>query len=451
MTGTISKKLFGTDGIRGRAGESPITYDMAYKIGLACVEVLKGKTSVHIVIGQDTRESGDGLVDALAQGALSARAEVTLLGVVPTPCVCFYMQSLKLQAGIMVSASHNPYYDNGIKVFGQGSFKLDDSTELTIEKIIERLPTRTSINKKAFQQLKGADATYQTFLKSTVAGLKLRGIKIVVDCANGATFKIAPILFESLGAEVITLGVTPNGRNINDGCGALYVQKLQKKVLKEKANLGIAFDGDGDRVIAIDEKGKIVDGADILAVCAVYLKEKKRLNRHTFVSTTMCNQGLIKSLKPLGIEIVQTQVGDRYVLERMLQDGYNLGGEPSGHIIFQDYLPTGDGLLASLQLLKIMQEKKKSLSKLTSFIEKFPQILKNIPVKEKKDFALIPHYQKAYEECKKNLGSWGRLVVRYSGTENLARVMVEGENLKRVQDVVKSLGSIIEKDIGCRS
>ena len=449
MSPPISKKLFGTDGIRGKAGEFPITEDMAYKIGCACVHVLKDHSPVHIVIGQDTRESGTNLSQALARGAQEAGASVTLLGIIPTPGVCVHVRSQHVQAGIMVSASHNPYYDNGIKIFASDSFKLSDAQELEIERLIENPPkTKKTCHKENIETLEESGGAYQNFLTSTVSGLNLKGVKIVLDCAHGATFKIAPTIFKSLGAHVTPLGVTPNGRNINDCCGALHVGTLQKKVVEEKAHIGIAFDGDGDRVICIDEQGKIIDGADILAVSSLYLKKKNLLNKNTFVSTTMCNQGLIKSLQPLGINIVQTQVGDRYVLEKMRTAQYNLGGEPSGHIIFLDYLPTGDGILASLQLLKIMQEENKSLSKLTYFIEKFPQILKNIPVREKKDFSQIPHWEKAYEECKKNLGSWGRLIVRYSGTENLARVMAEGEDLKQVQDVVESLGSIIEKDMG---
>ncbi len=445
------KKLFGTDGVRGKAGVYPIVAQVAFEIGKAIISVFSNKKSQkkpHIAIGRDTRLSGEMLENALVEGVLSVGGNASILGVIPTPGVCYTTQTQKYDIGIMISASHNSYEDNGIKIFGPNAQKLSDDLEIKIEDLVLHKKTKAAHpqgQKKIF--LEGIQ-DYKSFLIKSFGKNTLPSIKVVLDCANGATYKIAPEVFQSLGANVISLSIAPNGKNINAKCGALYPEELQKRVVQEKAHIGIAYDGDGDRVIFVDEKGNVIHGGYVLAAWSVFLNKQKKLNKNTLVSTTMCNQGIEKSLATYGIKVVRTDVGDRYVLARMLQDGYNLGGEPSGHLIYLDLLPTGDGILSSLQILKVMMSEQKSLSELVSFVQEFPQVLKSIFVKQKKDFHLIPEFDRLKKEGEKKLGKWGRLIVRYSGTENVARVMAEGEDFKTVQDVVESLVHIIHQDIG---
>jgi phosphoglucosamine mutase len=443
-------KLFGTDGIRGVANEYPITPDMAMQIGQATAYILKkeGHRS-RIVIGKDTRLSGYMIESALVSGICSMGSDVILVGPVPTPGIAFLTTNLDADAGIVISASHNPYKDNGIKIFSKNGYKLTDEEEKKIEDLIfsKKLPnflTDAESLGRAFRE-EDASGRYIVFLKhSFPRNLDLEEIKMVLDCANGATYKVAPTLFREMRAEVTSLNVDPDGENINLNCGALYPEALAEAVVGDKADIGLAFDGDGDRLIAVDEKGDIVNGDKIIAICANKLKEEEVLKNNTVVTTVMSNLGLSIAFKEMGIRHVTTKVGDRYVLEEMLKNGSVIGGEDSGHVIFKEHHTTGDGILTALQLLSVMKKEKKPLSELAKIIKTFPQVLINVKVKRKAPLEEIPELRNVISKVEKELGDKGRVLVRYSGTQSICRVMIEGPTKDNTERFAREIARVVE-------
>jgi phosphoglucosamine mutase len=443
-------KLFGTDGIRGVANEYPITPDMAVQIGQATAYILKkeGHRS-RIVIGKDTRLSGYMIESALVSGICSMGSDVILVGPVPTPGIAFLTTNLDADAGIVISASHNPYKDNGIKIFSKNGYKLTDEEEKKIEDLIfsKKLPnflTDAESLGRAFRE-EDASGRYIVFLKhSFPRNLDLEEIKMVLDCANGATYKVAPTLFREMRAEVTSLNVDPDGENINLNCGALYPEALAEAVVGDKADIGLAFDGDGDRLIAVDEKGDIVNGDKIIAICANKLKEEEVLKNNTVVTTVMSNLGLSIAFKEMGIRHVTTKVGDRYVLEEMLKNGSVIGGEDSGHVIFKEHHTTGDGILTALQLLSVMKKEKKPLSELAKIIKTFPQVLINVKVKRKAPLEEIPELRNVISKVEKELGDKGRVLVRYSGTQSICRVMIEGPTKDNTERFAREIARVVE-------
>jgi phosphoglucosamine mutase len=449
------RKLFGTDGIRGIANIHPMTTDIAMKIGRATAYMFRNHRGRHprILIGKDTRLSCYMLENALAAGICSMGVDVLLLGPMPTPAIAFLTTNMRADAGVVISASHNPFQDNGIKIFSGKGFKLPDESEEQIEELmdsevlIESQPTGQDVG-KAFR-IDDAPGRYIVFLKNTFPkDLALDGLKIVLDCAHGATYKVAPAVFEELGAEVIKLGVNPNGTNINYRCGAIYPKLMQKSVSKHKADMGIALDGDGDRVIVVDEKGSVVDGDHIMAICAYDMIDRGRLNFNTIVATVMSNMGLEVAMENKGGRLVRTQVGDRYVVETMRRTGYNFGGEQSGHLIFLDHITTGDGILAALQLLAVMQRKESPLSKLAGIMNSFPQVLHNVRVREKKSVDEIAGLKELQDQLEKDLKRRGRILVRPSGTEPVIRIMVEGEKEEQIHAIALAMGNHVESVCG---
>ncbi|MGQ9693145.1 MAG: phosphoglucosamine mutase [Thermodesulfobacteriota bacterium] len=447
------RKLFGTDGIRGVANVEPMTTEMAMQVGRGVAYIFKNKNRRHkIVIGKDTRLSGYMLENALVAGICSMGVDVLLVGPLPTPGIAFITASMRADAGIVVSASHNPFQDNGIKIFSGNGFKLPDDLEMKIEELIfsEKIdslrPTAAEIGKA--YRVDDAVGRYVVYLKNSFPkDLSLDGMKIVLDCAHGAAYKVAPAVFEELGAEVIALGVEPNGENINFQCGSLHPHLVMEKVKECQADLGVSLDGDADRAIFADEKGSLVDGDQIMAICAHDLKKKKRLKHNTLVATVMSNMGLDLAMKGEGIKVIRTPVGDRYVVEEMNRGGYNLGGEQSGHFIFLDYNTTGDGVLSALQVLAVMKREDKKLSELATIMTKFPQVLINVPVKEKKDPAQIPELADLLKKIKEKLKNKGRIFVRPSGTENLMRIMVEGEDYAKINAYGQEVAASIRKNM----
>jgi phosphoglucosamine mutase len=446
-------KLFGTDGIRGVANVHPMTTEMAVQLGRGTAYVFKNKEKRHrIVIGKDTRLSGYMIENALAAGICSMGVDVVLVGPLPTPGIAFITSSMRADAGIVISASHNPFQDNGIKIFSGSGFKLPDQLENKIEELIfsdqidSLRPTATEVG-KAFR-VDDAVGRYVVYLKNSFPKeFSLDGTKIVLDCAHGAAYRVAPAVFEELGAEVIPLGVEPNGENINYQCGSLHPKVVTEKVKELGADIGISLDGDADRAIFSDELGNVVDGDRIMAICADDLKKTKRLKRNTLVATVMSNLGLDLAMKERGIKVVHTQVGDRYVVEEMARHGYNLGGEQSGHLIFLDYNTTGDGVLSALQVLAVTKREGKKLSELASIMTPFPQVLLNVPVRRKKDPHQIPEVAGLIKKIQGVLGERGRILVRPSGTENLIRVMVEGENEKEISAYAQEISGCIRKNM----
>jgi len=446
-------KLFGTDGIRGIANEYPITPDMVMQIGQAIAYILKGrKHCSRIVIGKDTRLSGYMIESSLVAGICSMGTDVILVGPMPTPGVAFLTTNLDADAGIIISASHNPYQDNGIKIFSKNGYKLSDDEELQIEELVlsRKLSTLlvNSENLGRVTREEDAGGRYIVFLKNSFPKyLDLEGIKIVLDCANGATYKVAPTLFKEMRAEVIELNVNPNGRNINLNCGSLYPETLAKVVVETKSDIGLAFDGDGDRLIAVDEKGNIINGDMILAICAKRLKDENKLKNDTVVTTVMSNLGLSIALKEMGIKNVVAKVGDRYVLEEMIKHDCILGGENSGHVIFREYHTTGDGILTALQLLLVMKKENKSLYELSKIMKTFPQVLINVEVKRKTPLEEIPELRSVISEVEKELGDEGRVLVRYSGTQSICRVMLEGSDNSGVERLAGKIARVIEEKL----
>ena len=440
------RRLFGTDGVRGVANTDPMTVETALALGQAAAHLFRGKNGRHkIVIGKDTRLSGYMFETALSAGICAMGGDVLLVGPMPTPGIAFLTHSMRADAGVVISASHNPYPDNGIKFFGRDGFKLPDDVEDRIESLMygehlkENRPPSPQIGKA--HRIDDATGRYIVYLKSTFpANLSLERLRIVVDCANGAAYRIAPQVFAELGAEVIPIGVSPNGVNINDQCGSLYPEVVAAKVREARADIGISLDGDADRVIVVDEKGGILDGDRIMAICAGEMARKGRLAKNTVVATVMSNIGLELYLKERKIKLLRAPVGDRYVVEAMRAGNYNFGGEQSGHLIFLDHATTGDGVLAALQLLGIMVESGKKVSELGKKLAVFPQMLHNIRMKHRVPLESMKGFRKAQAEFEKALGSRGRIVVRYSGTEPLLRIMAEGENRDEIEAIVKALG-----------
>ncbi|WP_017754727.1 phosphoglucosamine mutase [Calidifontibacillus oryziterrae] len=443
-------KYFGTDGVRGVAN-SELTPELAFKLGRYGGYVLTRDTATpKVLIGRDTRISGHMLEGALVAGLLSIGAEVMRIGVISTPGVAYLTKALGAQAGVMISASHNPVEDNGIKFFGSDGFKLSDDQEEEIEKLLDMedtLPRPTGGDLGQVNDYFEGGQKYLQFLKQTVDE-DFSGIHVALDCAHGATSSLAPHLFADLEADISTMGTNPDGLNINDGVGSTHPESLAKFVLEKNADIGLAFDGDGDRLIAIDENGKIVDGDQIMYICAKYLHERGRLNKETIVSTVMSNLGFYKAIEALGINSVQTAVGDRYVMEEMRNSGYNLGGEQSGHIIFLDYITTGDGMLSAIQLVNIMKSTNKKLSELANEVEKFPQILKNVRVKERTLADANTKIQSVIAEVEQEMGENGRLLVRPSGTEPLIRVMAEAQTKELCEYYVDKVVKVVEEELG---
>ena len=447
------RRLFGTDGIRGVANLYPLTPEFAFRLGRAVTAFFKkDEKKPSLAIGRDTRLSGPMLEESLSSGISSAGGDVFKLGVLPTPAIAYLTKSLKADAGIVISASHNPYYDNGIKFFSRRGFKLSDDYERKIEELLFKQkrvtrPTRRGIGR--IYSIDNAFRRYEEFaLKSFPPGLNLRGYKIVVDCAHGATYRVAPQILRELGAEVITRYNSPDGTNINRKCGSLYPEVVRSEVLKEKADVGISLDGDGDRVIPIDEKGEVVDGDQVMTLCAQELIKKRRLPKKTLVATVMSNLGLDLALEKMGGKVIRTSVGDRYVLDRMLKEKLKLGGEQSGHIIFLEHNTTGDGIITTLQILSIMKKRKKPLSELAQIMEKFPQVLVNVRIKKKKDPMKVLEIKKEIERAGEKLGSGGRILVRPSGTEPLIRVMIEGKDKKEIETIARNISKVIHKKLG---
>lgn len=448
------RKLFGTDGIRGVANEYPMTPEMAVNIGRAVTELFRNNDKQSkIVIGKDTRISCHMIEYALVSGICSMGADAYLAGVIPTPGVAFMTSSTDANAGIVISASHNPFYDNGIKIFNGDGYKLSDEIEAEIEQLVlnEHIELSVKSERGVGRVFEIADATgkYGNFLKRTLSKSNyLKGLKIVIDCSNGATFKVAPTIFVELGADVEALFVSPDGKNINDKCGSEHPEVLQEKVLEKGADIGLAFDGDGDRLIAVDEKGTVKTGDQILAVCAKHMKQNGLLKDNQVVSTVMSNMGLGVALKEMGIKHTVSAVGDRYVMEKMIASGTVLGGEDSGHMIFLNHHTTGDGLLSAIRLIEAMKEESKPLSELCEIMTVFPQFLMNVEVKQKPDLKTVPDIQDEIESIEKSLGEKGRVLVRYSGTQQICRIMVEGPTIDETRRFCQHLSDIIKDKLG---
>ena len=450
-------KLFGTDGIRGEAGKFPLDASTIRVIGESLTRHLAERTggqAPRIVTGRDTRESGSWIERALITGAREFGADVQSAGIITTPGVAFLARTLPADAGVVISASHNPYQDNGIKVFDPSGRKLDDATERKIEKDIAENagnPSNHLSDRSGFDESNGAAlrARYLKYLAREVAqDLSLCDLSIVVDCANGAAYELAPELFNRLGAEVIASNHKPDGRNINLNCGSLHIEGLQRRVVAGRAQLGVAYDGDADRALFVDADGTFVDGDATLFVMANYLKSRGELIGDTVVATVMSNIGLEIALRSRSIRLIRTDVGDKYVLEELMRSGAVLGGEQSGHIIFPKLSLAGDGLITTLFLLRAVEEEKKSLAELTREFQRYPQVLINVRVSEKRPFAEMPVVKRLSDEIQRDLGEWGRLLLRYSGTEPLARVMVEGKDERDVKATANALADAIRKEIG---
>ncbi|MBI5894351.1 MAG: phosphoglucosamine mutase [Deltaproteobacteria bacterium] len=451
------RKLFGTDGVRGVANVYPMTAEIALQLGRAIAYVFKKEPRRHkIVIGKDTRLSGYMLENAMVAGICSMGVDVMIVGPLPTPGIAFITSSMRADAGVVISASHNQYQDNGIKFFSKDGFKLPDELETEIEKFIfennvpSHSPTASDIGKA--YRIDDAIGRYVVFAKNSFPKeLTLNGLKIVVDCANGAAYKVAPEVFYELGAEVISIGVSPNGENINQECGSLYPNLLANVVKGEKADIGIALDGDGDRLIIVDENGNVLDGDHIMAICAARMLKENKLNKNTLVATTMSNMGLDEAIRIAGGNIIRAGVGDRYVVDEMVKHGYNLGGEQSGHIIFLDHTTTGDGIISALQVLSIMVKEQQKLSEIAKIMQVYPQVLVNVKVREKKDLNSISSVSSRIKEIEKKLDKTGRIFVRYSGTEPLARIMIEGKDKDDIKKMADYVAEAIKKEIGCNS
>lgn len=443
-------RMFGTDGVRGIAN-SELTAELAYKLGKAGAYVLtEGTHKPKILVGMDTRISGDMLESALVSGILSVGAEAMCVGVVPTPAVAYLTRKYGADAGVVISASHNPVEYNGIKFFNGQGYKLSDELEDRIQSVIENnfeevpLPTGGDLGRKIIEE--SALEDYVEFAKSTI-DIDLKGLKVALDCANGASYRAAVQTFRSLGAEVYVINNDPDGVNINKKCGSTHPQELMEYVVKQGCDLGLAFDGDADRCLAVDEKGKLINGDFIMAICGNYMKEINKLDKNVVVVTVMSNLGLDIALKKAGISTVKTKVGDRYVLEKMLEEGYKLGGEQSGHILLLDYNTTGDGVVTALQISSIVKKSGKKLSELAAMMHELPQVLVNATVPNDKKDIYIKDKEIA-EEIKKmeeKMDGCGRVLIRPSGTEPLVRVMLEGENQSEIDEMAHSLAKLIER------
>ena len=448
------RKLFGTDGVRGVANQDPMTSEMALRIGRAAAHIFRDSTRRHrVVIGKDTRLSGYMIESALTSGLCSMGIDVLLVGPMPTPGIAFLTRSLRADAGVVISASHNPYEDNGIKFFGRDGFKLPDAVEARMEELIFSgavdaiRPTADGIGKAV--RIDDALGRYNEFVKASIPkGMDLTGLRVVVDSANGAAYKIGPRILVELGADVISLYDQPNGMNINQGCGSLHPEVISRAVIANRAQIGIAYDGDADRVILCDERGAVVDGDAVMAVCALHLLRQGRLRHNTLVATVMSNLGLERAMEDAGGRLLRAAVGDRYVMEQMLEGGYNLGGEQSGHLIFLVHNTTGDGLVTALQVLAILKQDGRPLSELASCMRTYPQVLVNVKVREKRDLGTVPEIAKRMAEIERTLEGTGRLLVRYSGTEPKLRIMLEGEREDEIKRYADELAGLVREKLG---
>ncbi|HZG16012.1 MAG TPA: phosphoglucosamine mutase [Candidatus Bathyarchaeia archaeon] len=445
-------KYFGTDGVRGIANEQ-LTPELAFRVGRMGGYVLtrhKQEGKPKVVIGRDTRISGQMLESALIAGLLSVGAEVVRLGVISTSGVAYLTRALGADAGVMISASHNPFPDNGIKFFGNNGFKLSDEVEGEIEQLLDTpedtLPRPTGEQIGTVLDFLEGSQKYLSHLKNSVSE-RFDGMKVVLDCANGAVSSLAARLFADVEAEVITIGASPNGVNINEQCGSTHPEKLREEVVKHQAVLGLSFDGDADRCIAVDETGEIIDGDYIMAICARALKAKGKLNNNTIVTTVMANLGFFKAMEEAGINTTKTAVGDRYVVEEMIRGGYNLGGEQSGHIIFLDHNTTGDGLLTGLQLLNVIKEAGKPLSELKQMMKKYPQLLVNVRVEDKTKLNGNAAIEQSIKEVEEELAGNGRVLVRPSGTEPIVRVMAEGPDDEQLKVLVDRIVDVVKREL----
>lgn len=450
-------RLFGTDGIRGTANQWPMTPDLVVKVGQAIgyllrKEASKQGTTPKVVIGKDTRLSGYMIEQALASGLNSMGIYVQLVGPLPTPGIGYLTRTMRAAAGIVISASHNPFHDNGIKVFGPDGFKISEDMEKEIERLVLEddlnplLPPSKEIGRT--KRIEDAQGRYIVYVKGTFPlEYTLDGMRIVLDTANGAAYKVAPSVFEELGAEVIQLGDEPNGLNINDKVGALHPQKIAEAVLQYRADVGISLDGDADRIIMVDDQGEVVNGDRILAICALHMKERGLLKGDTLVATQMSNFGLEKRMNEAGIKVVKTGVGDKYVVEEMRKNGYNLGGEQSGHIIFLDHTTTGDGLVAALSVLSVMKQTGKTMNELNRVFEDVPQILINLRVKRRAELDSIKGYTALIDSIEAKLDGSGRVFVRFSGTEPVIRVLVEGADKVQITQFAEQIANLLEKEL----
>ncbi|RKY31469.1 MAG: phosphoglucosamine mutase [Candidatus Omnitrophota bacterium] len=451
----IGERLFGTDGIRGIPGRYPLTDGMVFKIGCGIARFLYctcKRSPLKVVIGKDTRLSGQRIESILTNAIASYGIDVVSVGIVPTPALAFLVEKYSAGMGIMISASHNKPTDNGIKFFREEGIKLSSQEEEWIEQLIMGGLIYTSngitpSRRGYVVEEKRMISSYINFLKSTLESTEIDGLKIVLDCAWGATSVVAKKLFKSLKVKVLSLNDLPDGKRINAG-GALNPAFLKKVIIDNDADVGFAFDGDGDRLIVVDEKGNVLDGDYIMAIMSIYLLNKKRLSKNTLVTTVMSNYGLTLAMEKVGVNVIQTKVGDKFILERLIKEKVNFGGEQSGHIIFLDYLPTPDGILTALQLLKVMKETAKPLSILSKVMYKLPQVLVNVRVREKIPFERIPAINQAITQAESQLNSRGRVLLRYSGTESLARIMVEADSYELVKEVAHNLAEVVKREIG---
>lgn len=443
------EKLFGTDGIRAAAGEYPLDHNSVCTLGYALIELLRTENlPPRVIIGRDTRESGQWIEQALFQGIEDNSGEAISAGLIPTSAISFLTKQHGFSAGIVISASHNPYQDNGIKIFSAEGTKIAKDWEEILERTI--FESNFSFQRKGMEipTDNALSYDYVQFLKSRFESVLLpRKINIVLDCSNGASSFIAPMILSDLGFEVIAINASPDGKNINRECGSLFPQKLAKKVVETCADIGVAYDGDADRALWVDERGQILNGDHTLFVLARFMKERNLLKKDSVVATTMSNMGLEKGLGELGLKLIRTKVGDKYVLEEMLKINANLGGEQSGHTIFLDDCPTGDGILTSIKMLEVLAAEDTSLSRLVAEFEEYPQILKNVPVSIKPDMQDYPEIVSAITNVEELLADSGRLNVRYSGTESLARIMIEGPDLEQIEKYATDLASIISKHL----
>jgi phosphoglucosamine mutase len=445
--------LFGTDGIRGNANVYPITPELALNVGRAVACLLKKNRRAHVITGKDPRVSGDMIESAIAAGVCSAGGNVTTGGVLPTPAIAYLARSMGFDAGIMISASHNPYYDNGIKLFDEKGFKLSSEMEDRLEQeILNHANTCIPATHDQIGTIRKENDLQERYIDfitgSMLENIDFKGLKIVLDCSNGATSDVAPQVYARLGASVATIFNTPNGININDHCGSQHVSSLQQKVVETGADVGLAFDGDGDRLIAVDEAGKTVTGDQILAICAKHMKKMGKLENNLVVSTVVSNVGLKNLLSELGIGHVVTDVGDRYVLAAMLKHGAIIGGEDSGHMIFLDRHTSGDGILTGLRLIETMMETNQTLSALSKIMTVYPQVLKNVKIKEKVDIFSLPEIASIIKDVENRLDGKGRVLVRYSGTQPLCRVMVEGPDKETTNRCCTEIVDVIGQMIG---
>jgi phosphoglucosamine mutase len=447
-------RLFGTDGVRGVANKDPMTADIALRLGKAIAYLCRSHSGRHrIVVGKDTRLSGYMLENAMVAGICSMGVDALVIGPLPTPGIAFITQSMRADAGVVISASHNLFQDNGIKFFQRDGYKLPDEQEeqmealIDSERLLDRQPTADKVG-KAFR-IEDANGRYIVFVKETFPqDLTLEGFRIVLDCANGAGYKVAPTVLMELGAEVKTMGVEPDGKNINDHCGSQHARNMADRVKEYRADIGIALDGDGDRVIFSDEEGNIVDGDAVMAFCGREWIRQGRLPKNIVVATVMSNIGLEISLKEMGGNLLRTSVGDRYVVEEMRRTGAMLGGEQSGHLVFREYTTTGDGIITALQVLAIMKRNRVRLSQLAGQITLMPQILLNVPVREKEPLEGVVGLEEQMEKVRNELGERGRLLVRYSGTEPLLRIMIEGPDADRIRFLGEELAGTVRRQLG---